>query len=228
MKFYQQKMTKQLIEVSKPCLQKIYQGADSAFVGPLAHLFSVERSRKLIPILSIFSVKRPDIGYCPGMNHISAVVVSVFSNECDAFVAFSHIIENIFPAEFFAQGNRLTGYHSELRALAMMAERVLPDLARSLTAVYGDSTKDVLPFNFTLKRSAENLFNSLFSTSLMYNDLLRVWDVLMVYKFDFAQKFAVCLLRTKEKSFKSFVVQQTKNLGAVSYTHLTLPTNREV
>ena len=58
---------------------------------------SEEHYTKILNILGMFALKRPDIGYHSGMNRIVALLLSVFQSEGDIFVMFCHIIENLFP-----------------------------------------------------------------------------------------------------------------------------------
>ena len=57
----------------------------------------LDHYQKILNILSMFVLKRPDISYHSGMNHIVALLLSVFNSESDVFVMFCHIIENVFP-----------------------------------------------------------------------------------------------------------------------------------
>jgi hypothetical protein len=52
---------------------------------------------RILNVISIFYIKRPDFCYKPGLNLIVALLCSVFVAESDAFVMFAHIMENLFP-----------------------------------------------------------------------------------------------------------------------------------
>lgn len=73
----------------------------------------------LISLLSIFSAKRPDIGYRYGMNFTAALILSIFSNEGDAFVMFCHLMENVYPQNFFSPENRYIARNTEYRAFTL-------------------------------------------------------------------------------------------------------------
>ena len=75
-----------------------------AFPLSMSSLENEGKKQKILNVLSIFVLKRPDISYYSGMNHIAALLFSVFSNESDGFVMFCHIIENLFPRVFVYLG----------------------------------------------------------------------------------------------------------------------------
>lgn len=99
MDFYQQ--TKDRREISLPNLvvrsindevHKIYSANFTSLVE--SNNF---KEREVVNVLSIFACKRPDIGYVTGLNKIAGVIVQMFKLESDAFVMFSHTVENVFP-----------------------------------------------------------------------------------------------------------------------------------
>lgn len=100
----------------------------------------------------------------------------------------------------------------------MMAERLRPNLANTLVAVFRpkndtNTKRDMTPFYETMKRIAETLFLTLFSTILLPQNLLRVWDVVFLYGFEAAHKVALTLLSKDERFFKNKVKAEVKNIG---------------
>lgn len=204
-------------EVNEGDLAAIREDAGRTYVGSLSVLNAPSREKQLVTLLSLFACKRPDIGYDSGMNYLMAVLLSVFSTESDAFVMFSHIVENIYPTGYFEDTERNLILHRELRVLALMAERMRPRLVKCLQAIFrtdsAPSQSDFSPFVTTIKRIGEVWFSTLFCTMLVPSDLLRVWDVLFVKGFEFAQKFALVLLSRNEKFLRDNIKTEAKALN---------------
>ena len=198
--------------------EKLKQEAANSFLGPLAPLEVPGSQQKVVNLLSIFCQKRPDIDYHQGMNFIAVVTLSVFSLETDAFLIFCHIVEKVFPQGFFSSEKRQLVLERELTALSLMAKDLLPELVTALQAVFvpENSSKkqsDITPFTTTVKKLGEVLFKSLFSTVLMPQDLLRVWDNLLIHGFEFVHKFCLVLVTKNQKFLKNCIKQETKALG---------------
>ena len=204
-------------EVTEGDLAAIREDAGRTYVGSLSVLKAPNREKQLVTLLSLFACKRPDIGYDSGMNYIMAVLLSVFSTESDAFVMFSHIVENIYPTGYFEATERNLILHRELRVLVLMAERMRPRLVKCLQAIFrtdsAPSQSDFSPFVTTIKRIGEVWFSTLFCTMLVPSDLLRVWDVLIIKGFEFAQKFALVLLSRNEKFLRDNIKTEAKALN---------------
>lgn len=171
-------------------------------------------------LLTLFALKRPDIGYHAGMNMLLCPLLNVFSSDTDAFIMFSHIIEEIYPKDFFTSKDRYLAAYSEYRVFAMMAESLRPRLVKSLKAVftYKDKTQksqesDYSPFVTTMKRLSEAWFSSLFTTYLEHSNWLRVMDVVLVYGFEGVMKVALGLISEAEAFIVAAVKQETKNIG---------------
>lgn len=204
-------------EVNEGDLAAIREDVGRTFVGSLSVLNAPNREKQMVTMLSLFVCKRPDIGYDSGMNYLMAVLLSVFSTESDAFVMFSHIIENVYPTGYFEDTERNLILHRELRVLVLMAERMRPRLVKCLQAIFrtesAPSQSDFSPFVTTIKRIGEVWFSTLFCTMLVPSDLLRVWDVLFVKGFEFAQKFALVLLSRNEKFLRDNIKTEAKALN---------------
>jgi hypothetical protein len=57
---------------------------------------------RLRRVLIAFSLHRPDIGYCQGLNRIAAVAL-LFMNEEDAFWCLCMIIDRLMPADYYSR-----------------------------------------------------------------------------------------------------------------------------
>lgn len=216
MEFFQSNKTN--FESTSQIDKKITDGTSEIWNGSLSTLKNNDIEDKINLILSIFGEKRPDIGYNFGMSHIAAVLLNIFKVEGDSFVMFSHIIEFIYPGGYFDSDNRRMGKHIELRIFELMAEKLRPRLMNTLKAVFnpkGKSTKeiDTTPFVSTVKRIGDVWFSTLFSTSVAYPDLIRIWDNMLIFGFGFIEKFALVLLSKHEGSLKNSVKRETKSLG---------------
>lgn len=139
---------------------KIREEAGKTYNGILSSLKSPIRITKIVTVLSLFALKRPDIGFHPGMNFIVAIILSVADSESDAFILFSHLIENIFPVVrtiqgYFLDDNRKLVMHREQRIFSLMALKLLPNLANSLKVIFkqeAENKEDYTPFMEIMKR----------------------------------------------------------------------------
>lgn len=99
-----------------------------------------------------------------------------------------------------------------------MAERLRKQLVNALKAVFKPNSKeakqcDYSAFEVNVKRLAEKWLNSLFTDVLLPNLCLRVWDVVLLYGFEYLIKFGLTLLSLKEKEIIQNIKKQVKMLG---------------
>lgn len=95
--FYQSHKSEKQIAIPEIFADLILQEAPSTYEGVLSALDEEGRTKRIAFLLTLFVVKRPDLGYSSGMNSILGVVLSVFPREIRAFCLFCHLIENIYP-----------------------------------------------------------------------------------------------------------------------------------
>ena len=134
--------------------------ASKTFGLHLSHMNSDEKVGKIVSLLGIFVIKRPDISYHFGMTYIIGFLISIFLEEIDIFSVFCYIIEEIFPKDFFSPDDRQLGLHKELRVISTMAEVLRPKLLNTLKAVFlpqGGLNKetDLTAFTLFIKRTSE-------------------------------------------------------------------------
>ena len=216
--FYVDVKAKKHIVVPLEVVSKIKYDAQRTFGLHLAELSSEERIVRIVNILAVFVMKNPDIGYQDGMTYVVGLLLSVFSNEKEVFVTFCHVVENVYPSDFFQHDNRELGLHRELNTISKMAEVLRPKLINTLKAVFTplNSKKketDLTPFTLFIKRTTEWWIRSLFVPSLIVEDTYRVWDCILIYGFDFIVKFSLCLLSHNEAFIKNTVKTETKQLN---------------
>ena len=87
----------------------------------------------------------------------------------------------------------------------MMAEKLRKRLLTALRPIfkpknYEEKQSDFSPFEVNMKRLACKWLNSMYTTILLPNLCLRVWDAALVYGFDSLIKFGLALLSLKEKN----------------------------
>ncbi|CAG9317037.1 TBC1D2_2 [Blepharisma stoltei] len=198
--------------------KNIRKESAESYISALSVWKAEEKIQKISTVLSIFAYKRPDIGYHSGMNFLVAILLEVFKLESDIFLMLCHIIEKIYPEDYFIIDNRKLGLHRELRIFAMMAEKLRPKLVATLKAVFhpkNSNTKvdDLTPFVNTIKRIGFSWFSALFVKSILPSDLLRVWDNILIHGFEFAIKFALTILSKYEKFLRTTVKAETKAIG---------------
>jgi hypothetical protein len=100
--FYREKKSMKQVSLSIATATSIREDLKKTYVGTLISLKSNQKFSQAAAILSIFALKRPDIGYHYGMNFIVAIMLHVFGGEGDAFVMFCHLIENVYPEVIYS------------------------------------------------------------------------------------------------------------------------------
>ncbi|CAG9313000.1 TBC1D2_1 [Blepharisma stoltei] len=206
------------VTISANIAKQIRKEAPESYIGALSALKGEEKIQKIVTILSMFVSKRADIGYHSGMNFIVAVLLEVFKLESDTFVMLCHIIEKIYPGDYFSCESRKLGLHRELRVLVMMASKLRPRLAATLKAVFNpknSNTKedDLTPFVSTIKRIGFSWFSTLFVPNVLPFDLLRIWDNMLIHGFEFVLKLALTLLSKYEKFLRNTIKAETKAIS---------------
>lgn len=194
-----------------------------AFLGPLATLQSPQRIQQVAKLLRYFLHKRPDIGYVRGMASLLALPLSVFAVESSAFGVFAYMLERVFPESYFDKAERCLGKFTELRIFSLLAERLRPHIVQTLKAVFRPRNEpvtltqaresDYSPFVSTTKRLAEAWFSTLFSSNLYPVDLVRIWDCLLIFGFEFAQKFGLVLLSRYERAVRNAVKEEVAGIN---------------
>lgn len=214
---YQALTTQQTFTLSQALLDRIKAEAERA-VAAFPTQAKEEWYSRCTVLLTLFALKRPDIGYHSGMNMILCALLGVFSSDTDVFIMFAHVVEEIYPVNFFTTVDRCLASHVEYRVFAMMAESLRPKVLKALKAVFTQKSQqsqesDFSPFIATMKRLAESWFSTLFSTYLDYERWLRIMDIVLIYGFEGVQRVALGLLSAAEIFFVTAVKQETKALA---------------
>jgi small G protein signaling modulator 3 len=121
---------------------------------------------RLQTILLAYSIHNPSVGYCQGMNLITASLLLIMPTPEDVFWILVAIIENILPSGYFDKG--LVVSRADQIVLRSYVSEVLPKL--------GTQFEDL---GVELEACSFMWFLSLFTGCLSAEALYRVWDVVL-------------------------------------------------
>ena len=147
---------------------------------------------KLNEVLLAYSRRNIEVGYCQGMNLITASLLLIMPTAEDAFWLLVSIIENILPRHYY--DHSLLTSRADQQVLKQYVSELLPKLANHLDNLSIDL--EALTFQW---------FLSLFTACLNAEALYRVWDVLLCCKDEegnggstFLFQVALALLKLNE------------------------------
>ena len=121
---------------------------------------------KLKEVLLAYAKRNSNVGYCQGMNLITASLLLIMPTTEDAFWILVAMIENILPAHYYDQG--LVGSRADQVVLREYVNEVLPKLGNSLDEL-----------GIELEALTFQWFLSVFTDCLSAEALYRVWDVVL-------------------------------------------------
>jgi len=147
---------------------------------------------KLNEVLLAYSRRNPEVGYCQGMNLITASLLLIMPTAEDAFWILVSIIENILPRHYY--DNSLLTSRADQQVLRQYVSDLLPRLSAHLDDL-----------GIELEALTFQWFLSLFTDCLSAETLYRVWDVLLCCKDEdgnggstFLFQVALALLKINE------------------------------
>jgi hypothetical protein len=145
--------------------------------------------QKLNEVLLAYSRRNPEVGYCQGMNLITACLLLIMPTAEDAFWVLATMIENILPQNYYDQ-NLLTS-RADQTVLRSYVTELLPKLSAHLDAL--EIELEALTFQW---------FLSVFTDCLSAEALFRVWDVVLCMHdgSTFLFQIALALLKLNEKA----------------------------
>jgi hypothetical protein len=145
--------------------------------------------QKLKEVLLAYSRRNPEVGYCQGMNLITACLLLILPTEEDAFWVLATMIENILPQNYY-DANLLTSRADQF-VLREYVQELLPRLSTHLNEL--DIELEALTFQW---------FLSVFTDCLSAEALFRVWDVVLCMHdgSTFLFQVALALLKLNEKA----------------------------
>ncbi|KAF2472166.1 TBC-domain-containing protein [Lindgomyces ingoldianus] len=144
---------------------------------------------KLNEVLLAYSRRNPEVGYCQGMNLITACLLLIMPTAEDAFWVLATMIESILPEKYYDQ--QLLTSRADQSVLRSYVVELLPKLSAHL---------DVLEIE--LEALTFQWFLSVFTDCLSAEALFRVWDVVLCMHdgSTFLFQVALALLKLNEKA----------------------------
>ncbi|KAF2272103.1 TBC-domain-containing protein [Westerdykella ornata] len=144
---------------------------------------------KLNEVLLAYSRRNPEVGYCQGMNLITACLLLIMPTAEDAFWVLATMIENILPPKYYDQ--HLLTSRADQTVLREYVVELLPKLSAHLDLL--EIELEALTFQW---------FLSVFTDCLSAEALFRVWDVVLCMHdgSTFLFQVALALLKLNEKA----------------------------
>lgn len=144
--------------------------------------------QKLNEVLLAYSRRNPEVGYCQGMNLITASLLLIMPTAEEAFWVLATMIESILPDNYYDQ--HLLTSRADQSVLREYVVELLPKLSNHL---------DILEIE--LEALTFQWFLSVFTDCLSAEALYRVWDVVLCMQdgSTFLFQVALALLKLNEK-----------------------------
>lgn len=145
--------------------------------------------QKLNEVLLAYSRRNPVVGYCQGMNLITACLLLIMPTTEDAFWILATMIEDILPQHYYDQ--HLLTSRADQSVLRAFVGEILPRLSAHLDEL--EIELEALTFQW---------FLSVFTDCLSAEALFRVWDVVLCMHdgSTFLFQIALALLKLNEKA----------------------------
>lgn len=142
---------------------------------------------KLKEVLLAYSRRNPEVGYCQGMNLITASLLLIMPTAEDAFWVLTSMIENILPRHYY--DHSLLASRADQQVLRQYVSEVLPKLSAHLDKL-----------GIELEALTFQWFLSVFTDCLSAEALFRVWDVVLCFNdgSTFLFQIALALLKLNE------------------------------
>ncbi|KAI4249338.1 MAG: hypothetical protein LQ352_005690, partial [Teloschistes flavicans] len=143
---------------------------------------------KLNEVLLAYSRRNPDVGYCQGMNLITASLLLIMPTAEDAFWMLTTIIENILPEQYYDRS--LLASRADQKVLLSYMAEILPRLSQHFEKL-----------GIELEALTFQWFLSLFTDCLSAEALYRIWDVVFCFPdggSTFLFQVALALLKLNE------------------------------
>lgn len=143
---------------------------------------------KLNEVLLAYSRRNPEVGYCQGMNMITASLLLIVPTAEDAFWVLTSMIENILPRHYYDLS--LLASRADQQVLRQYVSEILPKLSAHLDEL-----------GIELEALTFQWFLSVFTDCLSAEALFRVWDVVLCFNdgSTFLFQVALALLKLNEE-----------------------------
>ncbi|KAI9865342.1 MAG: hypothetical protein M1824_003496 [Vezdaea acicularis] len=142
---------------------------------------------KLNEVLIAYARRNPEVGYCQGMNQITASLLLIMPTPEDAFWVLTSMVENILPAHYY--DHALLASRADQQVLRQYVSSILPKLSGHLDQL-----------RIELEALTFQWFLSVFTDCLSAEALFRVWDVVLCTNdgSTFLFQVALALLKLNE------------------------------
>jgi hypothetical protein len=142
---------------------------------------------KLNEVLLAYSRRNPEVGYCQGMNMITASLLLIMPTAEDAFWVLTSMVENILPRHYYDLS--LLASRADQQVLRQYVTEILPKLSAHLDEL-----------GIELEALTFQWFLSVFTDCLSAEALFRVWDVVLCFNdgSTFLFQVALALLKLNE------------------------------
>ena len=149
--------------------------------------------QKLEDVLLAYSRRNKEVGYCQGMNMITACLLLIIPSAEDAFWLLASIIENILPQGYY--DHSLLASRADQQVLRHYVTDILPKLSAHLDDL-----------GIELEALTFQWFLSVFTDCLSAEALFRVWDVIFCINdgSTFLFQVALALLKLNEGQLLGF------------------------
>jgi small G protein signaling modulator 3 len=143
---------------------------------------------KLNEVLLAYSRRNAEVGYCQGMNLITACLLLIMPTAEDAFWILTALIENILPRGYY--DHSLLASRADQQVLRQYVASILPKLSAHLDNL-----------GIELEALTFQWFLSVFTDCLSAEALFRVWDVVLCTNdgSTFLFEVALALLKLNEQ-----------------------------
>ncbi|RDL37243.1 Ypt of gyp1p [Venustampulla echinocandica] len=143
---------------------------------------------KLEEVLLAYSRRNAEVGYCQGMNLITACLLLIMPTAEDAFWVLTSIIETILPQGYY--DHSLLASRADQQVLRQYVAEILPKLSTHLDDL-----------SIELEALTFQWFLSVFTDCLSAEALFRVWDVVLCTNdgSTFLFQVALALLKLNEQ-----------------------------
>jgi small G protein signaling modulator 3 len=143
---------------------------------------------KLNEVLLAYSRRNAEVGYCQGMNLITACLLLIMPTAEDAFWILTALIENILPRGYY--DHSLLASRADQQVLRQYVASILPKLSSHLDNL-----------GIELEALTFQWFLSVFTDCLSAEALFRVWDVVLCTNdgSTFLFEVALALLKLNEQ-----------------------------
>ncbi|KHJ42638.1 TBC domain protein [Trichuris suis] len=144
--------------------------------------------KRLRQVLHALSYVFPEVGYCQGMGVIVAILL-LFMEEESVFWMMFTVVEDLLPSQYYS--DPLFGAMIDQRVFRRLINELLPKVDSVL------NNHDIEPSLISL-----HWFLTLYSSSLPFPVLLRIWDMFFYEGSTVLFKVALALLKSKENNLR--------------------------